>query len=132
VLDYIREGGWGMYPIMILGATAVVLAIRYAFEPNKTEVRTLTIYFLVATLIAGCLGTAVGVQKSAAAIGGVENARKWIFLLGLKESLNCFVSAFVVGTIATLIMAFGGFRRERQLRVIRDNATLPHATRADA
>jgi len=130
VLDYIREGGWGMYPIMILGATAVVLAIRYAFEPNKTEVRTLTIYFLVATLIAGCLGTAVGVQRSAGAIGGLDNM--WIFLVGLKESLNCFVSAFVIANITTLIMAFGGFRRERQLRVIGDNSTLPRQARADA
>ena len=34
MLDYFREGGWGMYPIFILGAFALVLAIRYAFDES--------------------------------------------------------------------------------------------------
>ena len=132
MLDYFREGGWGMYPIFILGAFALVLAIRYAFEPHKTEVRTLAVYLMVATLIAGCLGTAVGVQKSAEFIGRVPDPRKWIFLIGLKESLNCFVSAFVIANVSTLIMAYGGWRRERQMRVVRENTTLPRQAPADA
>ena len=118
------------FPLALVFSGLIAAAFGVLFGLPSLRVRG--IYLMVATLIAGCLGTAVGVQKSAEFIGRVPDPRKWIFLIGLKESLNCFVSAFVIANVSTLIMAYGGWRRERQMRVVRENTTLPRQASADA
>lgn len=113
MIQFIREAGWGIWPIAIFGAVSLFLALRYAIAPRR-ELLPLIIGFAVATVIAGLLGTVTGVQHSANHIMEVEVDRRWIFLLGLRESLNNMVAALVITTLTALAATAGSYRQVRQ------------------
>lgn len=108
-MDFIREGGWPMFPTLGLGIAAFILAVRYAARPEPGQ-KSLVHMVALVTLLMGVFGTALGVQVSAAAMRGVAPDQKWIFLIGLAESLNCVLGALAL-LIPTLIAAgIGGYR----------------------
>lgn len=111
-MNFIHEAGWVFYPVLLFGFIAIGLAARYAITMRK-ELFALIVAFGVATLIMGLLGTIIGVQRSAQYIGDVDDAHRWIFLLGLRESLNNLVGACVLAMITTLTTGLGGFRIAR-------------------
>ena len=37
--DFMKEGGWGMVPVLLLGLAAVAASSRYAARPNKGRLR---------------------------------------------------------------------------------------------
>ncbi len=63
----------------------------------------------MATGLAGCLGTLTGVQAT------VTKATTFLhFLMGLRESLHNMVAAFVIITIACLLVTAGSYRLVRR------------------
>src|SRR5262249_53074217 len=105
MLLFIREAGWPIFPIGISGVVSLVAAMRYAESPRR-ELFGRAVGLTITTLILGLLGTVLGVQMSARYIG--EIPEKWIFLIGLKESLNNLVASLVFATIVSLVLTLRG------------------------
>lgn len=110
-MEFIREAGWGIYPVLAFGLAALIVAARQIGAPRAG--RTTTAGLLMAlTLAAGGLGTATGLKTSASHIHEVAFAEKWIFLVGLSESLNNMVAALVLITLALLALLFAHLRHD--------------------
>jgi hypothetical protein len=54
------------------------------------------------TVLAGILGTATGVQRSAQALFELPPDERWIFFIGLYESLHNLTMALVLVVLSTL------------------------------
>ena len=123
MLQFVHEAGWGFWPVAIFGAIALVMAVRHALGPRERQL-PLVIGFSVATAIAGCLGTIRGIQSTAAYVVESSAGSSELFLIGLRESLNCAVAAFVMITVATLIATVGSYRlcRNRESSTQRSSA----------
>jgi len=104
--DFFREGGWPMYPILSLGATALVLALVAARAKERAPLAPL-VGLTVATVLFGLLGTALGVDASVEHVRELPPEQRWIVLVGFREALHCTTLALLlaiptalVGTIA--------------------------------
>ncbi|MBK8170471.1 MAG: hypothetical protein IPK60_09010 [Sandaracinaceae bacterium] len=107
--DFIREAGWGIYPVLLFGAISFAVAIRYAVAP-KSELLPLVIGFGVATIIAGALGTTTGLQATATYVANTGEANRWIFVEGLRESLNNMDAALLIAALNALAATVGSYR----------------------
>ncbi len=101
MLNIIHQAGWGAYPVILFGVSAIVMAARNLMSPTKKH-QTTTKWLMGLTVLAGVLGTATGVQASAQYITDVVAEKRWIFLIGLYESLHNLTMALVLVTIAML------------------------------
>ena len=108
-MDFIRDAGFGIWPVLGFGGWALVAAIRHATAPREGGLRTVA-FLLALTAIAGVLGTVIGVQVSAEHMPEVGPDEKWIFLLGLRESLNNMVASLVLDTLSILALLVGHLR----------------------
>ena len=108
--DFIIEAGWGIYPVFAFGFTALGAALWHALAPAARR-STLVFGFGAATLLSGVLGTVVGLQRSVQHIGALAATERWVFLIGLREALNCTASALVLTTIAALFVTYGSYRQ---------------------
>lgn len=106
MLDIIHEAGWPVFLVLLSGFGALALALRQAIAPSRGG-KHLVRGLLVTTVLLGVLGTAIGVQVSANAIREVPSDQRWIFLLGLKESLHNLTIALVL-TVPSVILAAAG------------------------
>lgn len=107
--DFIREAGWGIYPVILFGAISLAVALRYALLP-KRELLPLVIGFSVATIIAGALGTTTGLQATANYVAQTASTDRWLFVVGLRESLNNMDAALFVATLDALLATIGAYR----------------------
>jgi len=110
--DFMSGGGFGMYPVAVFGLFLLAVSLAHALRPRKDLV-PLIVGAGAATLLAGALGTAMGIKQSAMHIGSVAPEERWVFLLGVGESLSCLVLAFVLAIVATLLATAGSFRLAR-------------------
>jgi hypothetical protein len=110
MMMFIREAGWGIWPVLLFGVIGLALSLRYALTPAP-RLLPLIVGFAVATIIVGCLGAVTGLQRSVGDLGRVLPERRWIFLLGLRESLNNVVAAFTTVGVVSLVAMVGGYRR---------------------
>ena len=110
---YMYEAGWGIYPVLLFGAVALALALAHAVRPRRSRY-PLVVGFSAATVLAGFLGTLTGVQNSVLYVSKVVESERWLFLVGLRESLNNMVAAFVIVTVACLLVTVGSFRSEKR------------------
>ena len=89
MLDFFREGGWGMWPILVFGMVTVGAALRFARKPETGQLRFIaamglttlvTTFHATWTDIAAVLGY-LGQQEEMA-----EAQFRQILVIGLKES----------------------------------------------
>ena len=111
-MDFIRDAGFGIWPVLGFGGWAVVAAVQQALAPRDGRARTIGL-LLAITMIAGVFGTVLGVQLSAEHIGEVGPDERWIFLLGLRESLNNMVAALGLGAASLLVLLAAHLRAPR-------------------
>lgn len=108
--DAFHEGGWPMFPILVVGALLVVAAGRYV---SQSEPRHLPVVKTLggATLVLGVLGTVLGVIHSLSGIHEVppDMAVKF-FLLGSGESLNNLALSLFLVFFASVLTAVGALR----------------------
>jgi hypothetical protein len=121
--DFIEEAGWGIYPVLIFGLTAFAVALWQVVLPRKERVTTATI-LMALTATAGVLGTAIGVQTSVRHITGVASDDRWIFLVGLRESLNNLVAALILMAL-TMLLLLGAHMRQSRRPVVAERKATP-------
>ncbi len=102
--DFIHEAGWGIFPVLIFGSASLVAAIGYA-RTARRDVLNVLLALGVLTCLFGLLGTATGLQASARYIHAVSLEEKWIFLVGLRESLNNLVGALLIVCIDAIVVS---------------------------
>ena len=49
--QFMMEGGWGMYPILLLGAVTLASATRYALRPERLCLRFVSILWLTLMVV---------------------------------------------------------------------------------
>jgi hypothetical protein len=125
MLEFIKAAGWGIYPVMAFGIAAMLVAVQQLRAPGAGRVTTAG-WLMGLTAMAGVLGTATGVQMSARYIHQVSNDKKWIFLLGLDESLNNLVGAVVLITFTMLLLLAGHVRHQAQPAAAAQRRAEPH------
>jgi hypothetical protein len=108
-----KMGGFGMFPTAIFGVLLVASAIRYALSPERRYV-PLQLSLGVMTLSAGGLGFVTGMIKSALAIEGAGAERRWVWILGMGESLANVALALALVTLAALAASVGALRIARE------------------
>lgn len=108
-MDFIREAGFGIWPVMVFGAVAAALAASHALRP-RPERMPLIVGASLMTLLFGALGTVLGIQMSVRYLDQVADADRWIFLVGLRESLNNLVAALLVIAVTCLLASLGAYR----------------------
>lgn len=109
---FIREAGWGIWPVMFFGLLGLVVATRHAIAPSR-ERMPLIIGLALATVLMGVLGAVTGVQVSASGYAVAEMSSR-LFLVGLRESLNNMVGALLFATVHTLIGTYGTHKLVRR------------------
>jgi len=108
-MEFIREAGWGIYPVLIFGIAALVVSIRQIVSPQPARVITAK-WLMALTGMAGILGTITGLQTTALYVDKVTGAEKWLWLVGMRESLNNAVAAGVIIVLAMLAMLVAHLR----------------------
>ena len=105
--DWFKEGGWGMWPTLVFGSSALIGAVWYARQ--KTPVAKATMLGMtMATLFSGLLGVTEGLITTFKAVSRMPpDQQSSIALLGASESLQNLVLALCFATMVTLVYVFG-------------------------
>jgi len=112
--EMFHMGGFGMYPTTIFGLMLIAASVRYAMSPEKRLV-PLQVSLGMVTLASGGLGFVTGLIKSSMAIGGVGPDKRWIWVLGMGESLTNVALALALIVIGALAASVGALRLARDL-----------------
>jgi hypothetical protein len=111
-MDIIREAGWPIYPVLLLGTLAVLTSLGHPREPRREKV-PLCIGLIAATVLMGLWGTALGIEPTVRGMRDLPPEQKWMFFEGLRETLNNLDVSLLFAIVATLLSAFGSQRLER-------------------
>jgi hypothetical protein len=111
--QFMREGGWGMWPILVLGLVALASATRYAIRPEAGCLRfiaALWLTLLVAVVHASVTDLAAVFRyfEDPARAPDAEIART--LLIGLKESTRPAALGGIFLTLVPLLTAAGIYR----------------------
>jgi hypothetical protein len=114
MLEFFRDGGWGMYPTVLFGFLLVVAGFLYALRP---ESRYVAVVFCTGfmTIGAGLLGTVTGLVETCRYLGHVAPVDQFkIAALGCAESLNNVILALMLALFAALPTLVGVVRSVRR------------------
>ena len=123
-MEMLQEAGYAVWLVLAAGAVSTVLGARFAVRARREDL-SLVVACLGVTLLVGCLGTAVGVQTSAAGLRDAAGDERWIFLLGLREALHNIVLALGFALVSTIGLAIGLARSRRARESVRVTAAEP-------
>ncbi len=115
MLNFIRDGGWGMFLIMAFGTASLVAAAWYAYRasgkpPGSLWGMALATFFVT---IAGFASDLKAVFDYLAGDKIDEAQRARILCQGLSESLNTVIMGFMFLSLTALVAAYGSARAHR-------------------
>jgi hypothetical protein len=111
--EFMREGGWGMWRVVLLGLGALASATRYAVRPERLCLRFVAILWLtlLVVIVHACVTDVAAVlrylEDPARAPDG-QFAR--LLVTGLKESTRPAAVGGVFLTLVPLLAAVGVYR----------------------
>lgn len=111
-VEFFREGGWGMWPVLLFGAIALGGAVRYATRPTSRALAFTGLMWLT------CLSAVLHALITNAATvfgflgeGEVADAMFFrILMVGLKESSRPGALGGIFLTLVPLCVAIGVLR----------------------
>ena len=108
-----KEGGWGMWPVMLLGLVALASATRYAIRPERLCLRFVAVLWvtLVVAVVHATVTDLAAVFRyfeDPARAPDSEIART--LLVGLKESTRPAALGGIFLTLVPLLAAVGVYR----------------------
>jgi hypothetical protein len=109
MVEHFRDGGWGMFPVLIFGLILLGAAIKYAVTPEKRLV-PLLFGLGILTMASGALGFVTGLITTAGAIARnpeLHSQPGLITILGFGESLNNLAFALIFVTLASVAACIG-------------------------
>lgn len=110
MLDYWRNGGFGMILVSFFGIALLGYAGRFALGPNPRSLR-LALCFLGLTMGSGVLGTVAGIHTTVNYLDRVEANQKFaIFVQGLNESLSNMGLSVALLLFSGILLTVGMFR----------------------
>jgi hypothetical protein len=112
-VEFMREGGWGMWPVLLIGLVSLGVAIRYAARPERLHFRfaaALWLTLLVAVAHASLTDVAavLGYFDDPGRAADSEIPR--LIIRGLKESTRPAVLGGIFLTLVPLLAAVGIYR----------------------
>ena len=117
MIEFFKEGGFGMFPILFMGLATLVSAGLYAYKPSRRKLGFIVAVGL-ATLFATVGATLTDIGTVCHAVAGDERFAKedrpLVFLQGMKESTRPGVFGTTILSVAALLVAAGMSRRSRE------------------
>jgi hypothetical protein len=111
--EFMREGGWGMWPILLIGLVTLASATRYAIRPERLCVRfvaALWLTLLVAVVHATTTDLAAVFRYFEDEGRAPDSQITRLLLVGLKESTRPAALGGIFLTLAPLLVAVGIYR----------------------
>jgi len=111
--EFMREGGWGMYPILLLGILALASATRYAIRPERLCLRFVAILWvtlLTAVVHATVTDLAAVFRFFDDPARAPDNQIVRLLFGGLKESTRPAILGGIFLTLVPLLAAAGVYR----------------------
>ena len=112
-VEFMREGGWGMWPVLLLGLVALASATRYAIRPERLCLRFVALLWL--TLVVAVVHSSV--TDVAAVFRYLEDPARApdgqfarLLVTGLKESTRPAALGGIFLTLVPLLAAVGVYR----------------------
>jgi hypothetical protein len=112
MVQWFSLGGYPMWVTLLFGALSIGAAARYAVKPERRFV-PLVLSLGSMTFLSGSFGFVQGVVLSLNGLGGVPADRRWIWMLGVGESLVNVAFALGLVAVATLAMVIGAWKISR-------------------
>jgi hypothetical protein len=107
ILESFHNGGWGMWPTLVVGLSMIGVSARYAVSPEKRFV-PLIVASSTLTLLSGALGFVTGLIAATTTSFSAIEARPTLAVAGFGESLNnvgLAITLLAVGMIAVTVGA---------------------------
>jgi hypothetical protein len=127
MMEFFAEGGWGMWPVLVIGMVLIASAGRYAFDREPVRMRFIAIlswtylaFIAMATLtdVATVLWAVSSEDTSGENWAGDKRLR--IFLEGMKECTRPGVMGLAFLCVALVLVCIGVYRSGlRELRAAR-------------
>ncbi len=111
--EFMHEGGWGMWPILLLGLVALASAVRYAIRPERLCLRFLAVLWvtlLSAVVHATVTDVAAVFRYFEDPVRAPDNQIVRMLFMGLKESTRPAALGGVFLTLVPLLAAVGVYR----------------------
>lgn len=106
--NFFIEGGWGMWPVLVLGMVTVGAAVRFARSPGAAQVsflKAIAAATLAATLLAGGTNVAAVMRFVSDPANVADADVQRTMMVGLNESVNPIILSAALLMIASLITA---------------------------
>jgi hypothetical protein len=113
MIEFFMEGGWGMYPVLIIGLILVGSAGRYCFDGEPVRLRfigamTLTLLAFIGTAVTADVSKVFWFLHNPERIPDDMLAR--VLMEGLKESLRPALMGFPLLGLALILVSIGVYR----------------------
>ena len=110
-MNYLMESGPLVWVVLLLGVVGLVSALQYAMTQAGKQ-RALALGAAAASTAVAVLATVTGFQMSVGGLRDLAADKRWIYLIGLQESLNNLVVALIFVVLISLLLTAGAYRRE--------------------
>jgi hypothetical protein len=122
MLEFFTDGGFVMYPILIVGSILLVSGVLYAIDCEPVRLRLITALSLVlfGFSLQGIFIDASVVFNAVATHKFPNDDRITVLLMGMKESTRPLIFGLALWSLALVCVAIGVYRSsQRELRAAR-------------